>query len=160
MTTKETSCSGGRQDGLPEPGPDQETVTAMANDNSKTGDAGSHVVPQRRSDGTTGPSREVSQEDPESESDGQENAELEWGRRNIPEDPVSNLVERKTEIIGCGIRMKKRSRVFTTEMLMQKHVLPILERMQGELLRQIDYQAHRIGKLEKEVESLKEWRRS
>jgi hypothetical protein len=33
---------------------------------------------------------------------GQENEELEWARRHVPPDPY--LAERKTEIIGWGVR--------------------------------------------------------
>jgi hypothetical protein len=33
---------------------------------------------------------------------GQENEELEWGKRHMPPDPY--LVVRKTEIIGWGVR--------------------------------------------------------
>lgn len=35
---------------------------------------------------------------------GQENEELEWARRHVPPDPY--LAERKTEIMGCGVRTR------------------------------------------------------
>lgn len=34
--------------------------------------------------------------------------ELEWARRHVPHDPF--MAERKTEIIGCGISVRKRRR--------------------------------------------------
>ncbi|MCK9579162.1 MAG: hypothetical protein M0Q92_01780 [Methanoregula sp.] len=90
--------------------------------------------------------------------DQEENAELEWGRRNIPADPVPRFVERKTEITGCGIRIKKRSHILTNEMLIQKRIIPLLDRMQAELLRQIGSLDQRIGRLETKVDGLEKWR--
>jgi len=39
---------------------------------------------------------------------GQENEELEWARRHVPPDPFR--AERKTEIIGWGIRPRHKGR--------------------------------------------------
>jgi hypothetical protein len=39
---------------------------------------------------------------------GQENEELEWARRHVPPDPY--LAERKTEIIGWGIKPRCKVR--------------------------------------------------
>ena len=80
---------------------------------NKTGE--SFGIPERRSEGVAGPSREVSKRDASASGAdiaGQENEELEWMRRHVPPDPF--LAERKTEIIGCGVRTrhtvrKKRS---------------------------------------------------
>ena len=75
---------------------------------------GSFVIPERRGNGIAGPSQEVSQRDQmrscTAACAGQEISELEWARRHVKDEPVPRLVERKTEIIGCGVPSgKKRS---------------------------------------------------
>ena len=90
-------------------------VHAKNNDeNQKTGPAGSI---ESGSEGVTGPSREVSQRDPESsgaEITGQEeNSELEWGKQHVKEEqspakrePVPQPVRtvfRKTELHGATL---------------------------------------------------------
>ena len=79
----------------------------MTKNESNTPTAGSDGIPQRRSEGVAGPSREVSKNDhvPSGAIDaGRENEELEWARRHVPEDgpafkPV-RIVFRKTELSG------------------------------------------------------------
>jgi len=86
----------------------------MKNNKLKNTTGESFGIPERRSEGVAGPSREVSKRDASASGAdiaGQEN-ELEWARRHVPPDPF--LAERKTEIIGCGVRTrhtvrKKRS---------------------------------------------------
>ena len=75
---------------------------------------GSFLIPERRGNGIAGPSQEVSQRDQmrscTAACAGQEISELEWARRHVKDEPVPRLVERKTEIIGCGVPSgKKRS---------------------------------------------------
>ncbi len=88
-----------------------------SNDEHRTGEPS--VIPQRRSEGIAGPSREVSQRDQNPsctpEGAGRENDELAWAQRHIPEEPVSldrnarpRLVRRKTEMIGCGVPAGKK----------------------------------------------------
>jgi len=86
------------------------------NDENRTGEF--QEVPRRRSEGVAGPSREVSQRDqqPSCAAAGRQMDELAWAQRHIPEEPVSvdrktrpRLVERKTEILGCGVPVKQRT---------------------------------------------------
>ena len=76
----------------------------MTNDDKDTTTAGSEGIPQRRSDGIAGTSREESKcEHSRSGADsvGRENEELEWARRHIPADPVPvRSVFRKTGLHG------------------------------------------------------------
>ena len=81
----------------------------MTKKEPNTPTAGSDKIPQRRSEGVAGPSREVSKNDhvPSGAIDaGRENEEREWARRHVPEDgpafkPV-RTVFRKTEMSGSG----------------------------------------------------------
>ena len=61
----------------------------MTEKENNTTTAGSPRVPQRRSDGTAGPSPEVSQRDHMPSGTGGagwEDEELAWARRNVPDD--------------------------------------------------------------------------
>lgn len=79
----------------------------------------------RRSEGVTGPSREVSQRDgnaPGAAGTGQEDRELAWARRHVPEEavqeaprPAPRLVERKTELPGSGMPARKKYRSTVAE---------------------------------------------
>ena len=42
------------------------------------------------------------------QENGETITELEWARRHVPRDPF--MAERKTEIIGCGVSLRKRRR--------------------------------------------------
>jgi len=68
-------------------------------------------ISTRRSEGVAGPSREVSKRDAAASGAdiaGQENEEPGWRRRHVPPDPF--LAERKTGIIGCGVRTRLKVR--------------------------------------------------
>jgi hypothetical protein len=64
----------------------------------------SPVIPERRSEGITGPSREVSKRDqimPGAGGAGQENEELTWARRHMPKGSTAETAKevfRKTEL--------------------------------------------------------------
>jgi hypothetical protein len=91
-------------------------MTTSNDEENRTGEFSE--VSQRRSEGIAGPSREVSQRDQNpsctGEGAGRENNELAWAQRHIPEEPVTKgktaprLVQRKTEITGCGIASGKK----------------------------------------------------
>jgi hypothetical protein len=85
----------------------------MTTHENETTTAGSERVPQRRSEGIAGPSREVSQRDHEPSGAGgagRENEELEWGRQHVPDDHSTDPPEarrirsvfRKTELNGIN----------------------------------------------------------
>lgn len=123
-------------------------------------------ISERRRKGVAGPSREVSKRDenmplPEA---GQENDELEWARRHIPEEPVPRMVERKTEIIGCGVRFEKTKLVsLTAEEMLRKRIRIITDqqdRKQEEMRQQLNTLRNRIEKIEDLVAPLKEWGQS
>jgi hypothetical protein len=88
-----------------------------------------------------------------------ENQELEWARRHIPEEPVPQMVERKTEIIGCGVRVKKKIPVpRTAEEMLRKRIRTIIDlqdRMQEEMFLQHNSLRHRIEDIEYQVAVLK-----
>jgi len=77
----------------------------MTEREAKISTAGSERIPQRRSEGVAGPSREVSQRDHEPSGAGgagRENEELRWAQNHVPdeggEDRPIRSVFRKTEL--------------------------------------------------------------
>jgi hypothetical protein len=86
-------------------------MTTSEQENTTQGSSG---IPERRETGIAGPSNEVLQRDQTTSCAAacarQEISELEWARRHVHDEPAPHLVERKTEIIGCGVPAgKKRS---------------------------------------------------
>ena len=79
---------------------------------------------------------------------GQENEELEWARRHVPDDPATLLVARKTEILGWGVPVRKRQHDLTAEVMVERVVLPAMERMQNALQKKIDALDARVSMLE------------
>jgi len=77
-----------------------------------------------------------------------ENAELEWARQHVPDDPASLLVERKTELIGWGVPARKRAQHLTAEVMVEHVVIPVIERMQRRLLAKIEALDARVDALE------------
>ncbi len=77
-----------------------------------------------------------------------ENAELEWARQHVPDDPAGLLVERKTELIGWGIPARKRAQHLTAEVMVEHVVIPVIERMQRRLLAKIEALDARVDALE------------
>lgn len=103
------------------------------------------------SSGSAVVSRETVQHDEKKtgpEPAGQKNEELEWARRNIPDDPATLLVERKTEILGWGVPARKRERELSAEVMVERVVLPAMEKMQNVLLKKIDALDARVSTLE------------
>lgn len=97
------------------------------------------------------PSVEAAQEnknEPGAAGAGPVNDELDWARRHVPDDPATLLVERKTEIIGWGVPAHKRERHLTAEVMVERVVIPVIERMQGRLLAKIEALDARIDALE------------
>ena len=112
---------------------------------------------------TPAPSKQEAHEEqsaPCAEGNEHENEELEWARRNVPDDPATLLVERKTEIIGWGVPAHKRERLLTAEVMVEKVVIPVIERMQGRLLARIDTLDARIGRVEQALVARRERRRA
>lgn len=96
---------------------------------------------------------------------GREDTELEWGRRNVPEDrPDPLLAVRKTEILGCGIPVKnKKSIPPTAEEILRRHVRTIMDRqdlMEKEMFLQLNALLGRIETLEYAVSELRKRGRS
>ncbi len=77
-----------------------------------------------------------------------ENAELEWARQHVPDDPASLLVERKTELIGWGVPAHKKKRLLTAEVMVEQIVIPVIERMQRRMLAKIEALDARVDALE------------
>lgn len=117
-------------------------------------------ISERRSEGIAGLSREVSKRDemvplPESE---QENEELEWAKRHIREEPVPQEVERKTEIIGYGVRVKRSKPVPPMADDLRKrfcNIMNLQERMRENLFLQLNILRHRIEAIEDQVAALR-----
>jgi hypothetical protein len=93
------------------------------------------------------------------EDSGQENDELEWARRHIPEEPMQQLVERKTEITGWGVQGKKKRPVpLATEKMLRKRIRTIMDlqkRMQNEMFLYLNSLQQRIEDIEDQVAVLK-----
>jgi hypothetical protein len=77
-----------------------------------------------------------------------ENTELEWARKHVPDDPAGLLVERKTELIGWGVPARKRAQYLTAEVMVERVVIPVIERMQRRLLAKIEALDARVDALE------------
>lgn len=97
---------------------------------------------------------------PGATGDAPANEELEWARRHVPEDPATLLVERKTEIIGWGVPAHKRERLLTAEVMVERIVIPVLERMQARLLAKIEALDGRIDRVEQALAARKVRRRA
>jgi len=91
---------------------------------------------------------------------GQENEELAWAKRHIREEASPRLVDRKTEIIGCGVPVNKKKKILplTEEEALRKRIRTIMDeqdRMQEDMFLRWNGLRHRIEDLEDEVEALK-----
>jgi len=89
-----------------------------------------------------------------------ENEELAWARKHVPDDPATLIVERKTELIGWGVPSRKRERQLTAEAMIDRVVIPVIERMQKDLIHRIDALDARISALELVIRSRKERKQS
>ncbi|NLD57767.1 MAG: hypothetical protein GX651_06515 [Methanomicrobiales archaeon] len=87
------------------------------------------------------------------------NAELEWARQHVPDDPASLFVERKTELIGWGVPAHKRANHLTAEVMVEKIVIPVIERMQRRMLAKIEALDARVDALEQEHRARRERKR-
>jgi len=126
----------------------------MTNEESSTKNEAGGCIP--------GPASKESQGEysvPGATGDAPANEELEWARRHVPDDPATLLVERKTEIIGWGVPAHKRDRLLTAEVMVEKIVIPVIERMQGRLLARIDTLDARIGRVEQALLARRERKR-
>jgi hypothetical protein len=70
---------------------------------------------------------------PGADGTGQENEELAWALRHVPDDPVvqpvPQWVERKTELLGCGVRVKKKKQIPpTAEEILRTQIRTIMDR--------------------------------
>ncbi|PKG31803.1 hypothetical protein [Methanoregula sp.] len=83
------------------------------------------------------------------------NEELTWARQHLPDDPATLIVERKTELIGWGVPARKRERQLTAETMIDRVVIPVIERMQTDLIQRIDALDGRISALERMNQSRK-----
>lgn len=96
---------------------------------------------------------------------GQENAELEWGRRHIGPDPY--MAERKTEILGTGFTVRHKKKPKTVKQEEPKSGCAFGERP-GEMFfilaerqeRIRDYLRKKIDKLDQRITALEEKERS
>jgi len=84
-----------------------------------------------------------------------ENEELAWARQHLPDDPATLIVKRKTELIGWGVPARKRERQLTAETMIDRVVIPVIERMQTDLIQRIDALDGRISALERMNQSRK-----
>ncbi len=78
-------------------------MTTSEQENTTGGSSG---VKMQKGNGIAGPSQEVSKRDQTvscTACAGPEISELKWARRHINDVPAPRLVQRKTEIIGCGV---------------------------------------------------------
>jgi hypothetical protein len=118
-------------------------------------------ISERRSEGIAGHSREVSKRDermPLPDEARQENEELEWAKRHIREEPVPQQVERKTEIIGCGVRVKRSKPVPPGADDFRKcfrSIMNLQDRMRENLFLQLNILRHRIEAIEDQVAVLR-----
>lgn len=97
---------------------------------------------------------------PDSADNAPENEELAWARKHVPDDPATLIVERKTELIGWGVPARKRERQLTAEAMIDRVVIPVIDRMQKDLIRRIDALDARISALELVIRSRKERKQS
>lgn len=89
-----------------------------------------------------------------------ENEELAWARQHVPDDPATLIVERKTELIGWGVPARKRERQLTAETMIDRVVIPVIERIQKDLIQRIDALDARISALERMSRPRKEKKQS
>ena len=92
----------------------------MTNSEQENTTGGSFEIRGQKENGIAGPSQEVSKRDQTASCTavvcaGQEISELEWARRHMKDEPVPRLVERKTEIIGCGVPSGKKRALYLRE---------------------------------------------
>ena len=90
-------------------------MTTSEQENTTGGSSG---VQEQKGNGIAGPSQEVSQRDQMASCTacaGQEMSELEWARRHVIDEPVPRLVQRKTEIIGCGVPAGNKRALYLRE---------------------------------------------
>jgi hypothetical protein len=133
----------------------------MTTSEQKKTTGASFESPERRETGITGPSQERSQREQTASFAegyaGQEMNELEWARRHVHDRAAPHLVERKTEIIGCGVPAGKKKALSLSEKAknISIDISPELLENNGDLVFLLLDHMHRIAeRQDKKIERL------